>query len=129
MNSENKARVIVIDDELPTRIWLKSLLKSLDCEVVGEAENGRDGFELFKNEKPDLVLLDLMMPVMKGTEALDLILQEDPDAFVILLTSVRNTLTIYEQMELGAKFFLAKDTPPTKLKAALAKQLEIIKSS
>ncbi len=88
MNAEVKPRVIVIDDEQEVRTWLKALLISLGCEIAGEAENGREGLELFKKERPDLVLLDLMMPVMTGVEARKFILGEDPDAHVVLLTSV-----------------------------------------
>jgi len=83
---------------------------------------------LFKRERPDLVLLDLEMPVMKGTTALDYILVEDPDAHVIMLTSVRDTKLIYERLEAGAQYYLPKHDPPEKIQAALREQIEKLKS-
>jgi len=123
-----KPRVLVIDDEESVRIWLKGLLVSLGCEIAGEAKNGQEGVELFKRERPDLVLLDLEMPVMKGTTALDYILVEDPDAHVIMLTSVRDTKLIYERLEAGAQYYLPKHDPPEKIQAALREQIEKLKS-
>ena len=128
VTEEIKPRVLLIDDEESIRIWLKGLLIALGCEVVGEAENGRDGVELFQKERPDLVLLDLQMPVMTGMMALDYIIAEDPDAHVILLTSVTDTKVIYERFEAGAQYYLRKDEPPEKIKAALQEQLEKIKT-
>ena len=98
MNEETKPRVLVIDDEESIRTWLRGLLVSLGCEVVGTAENGLEGVELFKKERPDLVLLDMKMPVMMGDKALDWIMHEDPDAYVVLLTSVNESRFIFERM-------------------------------
>jgi two-component system chemotaxis response regulator CheY len=121
-------RVLVIDAEESVRIWLKGLLVSLGCEVVGEAENGQEGVELFKRERPDLVLMDLEMPVMKGTEALDYILLEDPDAHVIMLTVVKDPAVIYDRLMAGARYYLPKDNPPEKIQATLREQIEKVKS-
>ncbi len=128
MSEEIKPRVLVIDDQESIRIWLKGLLVSLGCEVVGEAKNGQEGVELFKRERPDLVLMDLEMPVMKGTEALDYILVEDPDAHVIMLTSVKDPAVIHERLMAGARHYLPKHDPPEMIRAALQEQLEEIKS-
>ncbi len=128
MSEEIKPRVLVIDDEESIRIWLKGLLISLGCEVVGEAENGQEGVELFKRERPDLVLLDLEMPVMKGTAALDFILAQDPDAYVIMLTSVKDPAVIHERLMAGAQYYLPKHDPPEKIRATLQEQIEKITS-
>ena len=124
MSEEIKPRVLVIDDEESVRIWLKGLLVSLGCEVVGEAKNGQEGVELFKQERPDLVLLDLKMPVMTG----DLALGEDPNAYVVLLSSVRDWEEVRDVLMAGAQDYLTKDEPPEKIKAALQEQLEKIKT-
>ena len=129
MNAEIKPRVIVIDDEQEVRTWLKGLLTSLGCEIAGEAENGRDGLELFKKERPDLVLLDLMMPVMTGDEARKFILGEDPDAHVVLLTSVTDEKVVMGEMIAGVEYYLRKDRPPDEIKAALQENIEKIKSN
>ena len=127
MDEEIKLRVLVVDDEPEIRTWLKGLLTSLGCEIAGEAENGQVGFELFKKERPDMVLLDLQMPVMKGTQALDYILGEDPDAYVIMLTSVTDSSVIYDRMMAGAQYYLPKHTSPDEMKAILQEQIEKIK--
>jgi len=123
-----KPRVLVIDDEESVRIWLKGLLVSLGCEVVGEAKNGQEGVELFKRERPDLVLLDLEMPVMNGDEALDHIIIEDPDAYVIILTSVSDAKVIIDDLMAGARYYLPKHDPPEMIQAALQEQIEKLKS-
>ena len=128
MSEEIKPRVLVIDDEESVRIWLKGLLVSLGCEVVGEAKNGQEGFELFKRERPDLVLLDLQMPVMNGDEALDHIIIEDPDAYVIILTSVSDAKVIIDDLMAGARYYLPKHDPPEMIQAALQEQIEKVKS-
>jgi two-component system chemotaxis response regulator CheY len=128
VSEEIKPRVLVIDDEESVRIWLKGLLVSLGCEVVGEAENGQEGVELFKRERPDLVLLDLQMPVMNGDEALDHIIIEDPDAYVIILTSVSDAKVIIDDLMAGARYYLPKHDPPEMIQAALQEQIEKVKS-
>ncbi len=128
MSKEIKPRVLVIDDQESIRIWLKGLLVSLGCEVVGEAENGQEGVELFKRERPDLVLMDLEMPVMNGDEALDHIIIEDPDAYVIILTSVSDAKVIIDDLMAGARYYLPKHDPPEMIQAALQEQIEKLKS-
>jgi len=128
VSEEIKPRVLVIDDEESVRIWLKGLLVSLGCEVVGEAENGQEGVELFKRERPDLVLLDLQMPVMNGDDALDHIIIEDPDAYVIILTSVSDAKVIIDDLMAGARYYLPKHDPPEMIQAALQEQIEKVKS-
>lgn len=128
MSEDIKPRVLVIDDEESVRTWLKAMLISLGCEVVGEAENGQEGIELFKQERPDLVLLDLAMPVMKGSEALDHIMIEDPDAYVIILTSTTDAKVIIDDLMAGAQYYLPKHDPSENIRAALQEQLEKLKS-
>ena len=129
MDEKIKPRVLVIDVEESVRIRLKGLLVSLGCEVVGEAKNGQEGVELFKQERPDLVLLDLQLPVMNGTEVLNFIMLEDPDAYVIILTSMSDpTTVIYDDLMAGAQYYLPKHDPPDKIRAALQEQIEKLKS-
>ncbi len=128
MSEEIKPRVLVIDDEESVRTWLKAMLISLGCEIAGEAENGQEGVELFKRERPDLVLLDLAMPVMNGDEALDHIIIEDPDAYVIILTSVSDAQVIIDDLMAGARYYLPKHDPPEMIQAALQEQIEKVKS-
>ncbi len=126
MGSDKRVRVILIDDQDDVRAYLKSILGKLDCDVVGEAENGKKGVELFKKLKPDLILLDLRMPVMDGGEALDLIKADDPDARVILLTAVDDSVEILSKFDAGAHYYIQKDNPPDKIRSLLEEQINKI---
>lgn len=129
MSDDIKPRVILIDDEESVRTWLKGLLSALGCEIAGEADNGRDGVELFKKERPDLVLLDIQMPELRGDLALEYILAVDPDARVILLTSVDAPAFILERMQAGAHYYLAKHAPPNEIRKALEEQIGALRQS
>jgi len=120
-------KVIVIDDMHSVRALTKALLTSLGCEVAGEAENGADGVELFKSERPDLTLLDIEMPIKNGIDTLKAILKIDPDAQVVMLTSVDNTFVAEDCILAGAKDYLNKGLSPEDMKARL--QVEIDKIS
>lgn len=126
MGSDKRVRVILIDDQDDVRSYLKGILGKLDCDVVGEAENGKKGVELFKKVKPDLVLLDLKMPVMDGGEALNLIMADDPDARVILLTAVDDSMDIMSKFDAGAHYYIRKDNPPDKIRSILEEQINNI---
>ena len=127
MGGETKPRIILDDESI--RTWLKGLLVALGCEIVGEADNGRDGVELFKKEHPDLVFLDIQMPELGGDLALEYILAADPSARVILLTSVDAPGFIHERMEAGAHYYLSKHAPPDQFRAALEEQIGELKQS
>ena len=126
MGSDKRVRVILIDDQEDVRTYLKGILGKLDCDVVGEAEDGKKGVELFKKVKPDLILLDLKMPVMDGGEALNLIMADDPDARVILLTAVDDSMDIMSKFDAGAHYYIRKDNPPDKIRSILEEQINNI---
>jgi two-component system, chemotaxis family, chemotaxis protein CheY len=111
MNEKKKPRVILADDESHIREYLKAILVSMKCEVVGEAENGQEAVELYKSNKPDLIFLDVNMPLKTGDEALQEIMQEDSNAFVIMLTSVADMETVKDCIGKGAANYILKDTP------------------
>jgi two-component system chemotaxis response regulator CheY len=129
MSGDTKPRVILVDDDESIRTWMKGLLVALGCEIVGEAGNGRDGVELFKKERPDLVMMDIQMPELGGDLALEYILAEDPEARVILLTSVDAPGFIHERMEAGAHYYLSKHAPPDEFRAALEEQISKLKQN
>ena len=128
MAEDIKPRVLLIEDEASVRTWLRGLLITLGCEIVGEAENGDVGVDMFRKERPDLVLLDLEMPVMKGSKALEYILADDPDAYVIMLTAVTDMAVIQDRMMKGAQYYLPKHKPPEEIKAVLQEQIEKMRS-
>ena len=86
-NSGKKIRILLVDDHTLFRSGLKALLqRQSDFQVVGETDNGLDGVKLAEQLQPDVVLLDLDMPVMNGHEALAQILEAQPHMAVLMLT-------------------------------------------
>ena len=116
MEQKRKPRAAIADDERHIRMLLKTVLTRMNCEVVGEAANGQEAVDLFKYEKPDLLLLDINMPVKTGTEALEEIMADRPDAFVIILSSVADLESVRHTLELGAANYILKDTPLEEIK-------------
>jgi len=105
-----KKSVLLADDQSSIRSLIKTIVNNLGGEVIDEAENGFEAVEKFKAKKPDLVLLDINMPVMDGVEALSKILAEDPSALVAMLTS-QNTMEVVKKCaSLGAKYFVLKNS-------------------
>ena len=107
---ENKIRIALVDDHTLFRSGLKALLsRQADFEVVGEASDGLEGVKLVEQVKPDLVLLDLDMPVMHGKEALAQIISEHPELAVLMLTVSEDGNDLTECMRLGARGYLLKN--------------------
>jgi two-component system chemotaxis response regulator CheY len=126
MDEQPKKTMLVIDDEDAIRVWLSRMAEAIGAEVVGLAENGEVGVEKFEELRPDLVMLDINMPVMGGREALSNILHRDPEAKVVILTSSGSLSMVTELFDIGAHHYLRKDLPPSEVKATLKKILEEI---
>jgi len=113
-------RVVVVDDSEDLRLFLRLALDSHAAfEVVGEAGDGRAGVECCREVQPDLVLLDLSMPVMDGLEALPLIRSEVPDARVVVLSGFDAAAMGEDVRAAGADAFVEKGTPQRDLLALL----------
>jgi len=123
-------RIVIADDHGVVRQGLKMFL-SLDeeLEVVGEAANGAEALQLAKDLQPDVVLMDLLMPVMDGITAIGRIQAEAPDVEVIALTSVLEDASVVGAVRAGAIGYLLKDTQADELrraiKAAAAGQVQL----
>lgn len=103
-------QIILIDDHTLFRSGIKALLsRQNDFEVIGEASDGLSGVKLVEQQKPDIVLLDLDMPVMNGREALAQILSANPEQTVIMLTVSEDSDDLTECMRIGARGFLLKN--------------------
>ena len=110
MNTEPHIRIVLIDDHTLFRSGIKALLaRQEDFEVIGEASDGFSGVKLVEQQHPDVVLLDLDMPVMNGREALAQILSSRPDQTVVMLTVSEDSEDLTECMRLGARGFLLKN--------------------
>jgi DNA-binding NarL/FixJ family response regulator len=121
MVAGKKLRVIVADDEALYRLMIKSMLQTIHCEVVGEAKDGEEAVEMFRTRRPDLVLMDIHMPVMNGETALRKIKAEFPDARVVMLTSLAGMDTVKNCASLGALQYIRKDTPPSDIRDLIQK--------
>jgi NarL family two-component system response regulator LiaR len=123
-------RVLIVDDHSVVRQGLEMFL-ALDeeLEVVGEAKNGVEALRLARELKPDVVLMDLLMPVMDGIAATGAIRRELPETEVIALTSVLEDRAIVDAIRAGAIGYLLKDTEADELrraiKAAAAGQVQL----
>jgi len=116
MTATQKVRVLLADDEKHVRQLVKAILMPLNCEIVGEAENGAQAFDLYQQLKPDVVFLDVNMPVRDGKAALKDILGFNQNAVVIMLTSMSDANTVQAAVEQGAAYYIRKDTPPVEMR-------------
>ncbi len=101
-------RVLIVDDACFMRMTISMMLKRHEFEIVGEAENGAEGFEKYKELRPDIVTMDITMPKMSGLEALKLIREFDPQANVIMVSAMGQELLVKEAVLNGAKSFVVK---------------------
>jgi len=113
-------RVLVVDDHGVVREGLRHLLgRQPDVEVVGEAADGREAVDLAGRLHPDVVLLDLLMPVLDGVEALGQIRAGSPGSRVVVLTSSHDDRQILPALRAGALSYLLKDCEPEEVVAAV----------
>lgn len=115
-------KALIIDDEPHVRKYIGLIMRSIGATTIIEASDGAEGFATYQQERPDLVLLDVNMPVQDGIETLKHIRAFDAGASVIMLTSLSNRQTIEEAAEEGALHYIRKDTPREEL-VALLKEL------
>lgn len=108
----NPIRVLITDDHMVVRTGLRSMIDTeADMKVVAEAANGREAVDLFREHRPDIVLMDLRMPGMSGVEATVAIRQEFPEAHIVILTTYDGDENIYRALQAGARAYLLKDVP------------------
>lgn len=110
METTKKIRIIVIDDQAVVRQGFVSLINTVaDMEVIAEGTNGQQAIELYRQHKPDVMLIDLRMPVLSGVEAISSIRREFPTARMIVLTTYDGDEDIYRSLQAGAQGYLLKD--------------------
>jgi len=111
-----KIKILLADDHALFREGLRSLLEDQeDVEVIGEAEDGLQVEKMARQLKPDVILMDINMPVIDGVEATRAILQEDDSIGIIILTMHRQDEYVFEALKAGAKAYLLKDTRSRRL--------------
>ncbi|POZ56859.1 response regulator [Lysinibacillus sp. FSL M8-0337] len=109
--------VLVVDDTLFMRVTISNMFTEWGYEVVGNAVNGKEAVELYRELQPDLVTMDVTMPVMTGIAAVKRIIPEFPDAKIVMITALGQQKLIVEAIESGAKDFITKPFEPEKLRA------------
>ena len=115
-----KSRILIVDDHALLRRGLKSIIQyQKDMEVVGEAENGKVAVQQAKSLLPDLVVMDLVMPVMDGVEATRLIKAASQQTKILILTTFGTSVDISRALDAGASGAVMKDTPDDKLLSAM----------
>ena len=113
-------RVLIADDQALVRVGLRKILElEADTHVVGEAGDGEDAVSAARRLDPDVVLMDIRMPVLDGIEATRRIVRERPDTRVLILTTFGLDNYVYEALRAGASGFMLKDAPPEEIAAAV----------
>jgi DNA-binding NarL/FixJ family response regulator len=113
-------KVLICDDQAIVRDGLEMLLKlEPDVEVVGVAEDGAAAIDMVARKKPDLVLMDLKMPIMNGVEATRQIQAKYPEVKVLVLTTYDDDEWVFDAIQAGASGYLLKDTPRNEVVKAI----------
>ncbi len=113
-------KVVFVDDHEMVRIGVCSYLSAQpDIEVVGEADNGKTGVELALSLRPDIILMDLVMPEMDGIEATKNIIESWPDAKIIIVTSFLDDEKVYPALEAGATSYMLKTSKASEIANAV----------
>jgi DNA-binding NarL/FixJ family response regulator len=120
MTDSSKIKVVICDDHILFREGLKASLSPYDdLEIMGEAGDGTQLMQLLKHMNPDVILLDINMPIMDGIEALPKIKQEYPDKKIIIVSMHNNVSMISKMIALGANSYLTKGDAPETIHAAI----------
>ena len=104
----NNKKVLIVDDSTVMRAMIINILRDDDFEIAGEAADGKEAFERYKQLKPHLVTLDIVMPHEQGLDALKRIMEYDPNAKVIIVSGLHQKSLVMQAMDSGAKDFVIK---------------------
>ncbi|MCR5216973.1 MAG: response regulator [Lachnospiraceae bacterium] len=109
------ANILIVDDSKTSRRMIRRVLEAAGHVIVAEASNGEEGVIAYQKERPDLVTMDVTMPVMDGIEALQVMLHEDPQAKVIMITALGQSERMVQAIKQGAIGFIAKPFQETEI--------------
>jgi len=113
-------RVLIVDDQQLMREGIASLLKIQDgLEIVGTAANGQEALEQALSQQPDVILMDVRMPVLDGVAATEQIHRQLPDCKILMLTTFNDEAYVLEALQVGASGYLLKDLPARDLAQAI----------
>lgn len=115
------AKIIVVDDSRILRTILTNNLTEAGHEIIGEAANGQELLDMLDTVTPDLITLDITMPVMDGIEALKIIKDKYPDISIVMVSAAGQKDKVMESLKAGANDFLQKPFEPDDVKHVVAK--------
>ena len=118
------ARILIADDASFMRQMIREIIEPEGHEVVGEATNGVEAVDLFKELQPDLVTMDIVMPKRSGIDAVKTILSEHPAARIVMCSALGQETLVTEALQAGARDFIVKPFKPDSVVATLEKILE-----
>ncbi len=121
----NQIKIILVDDLSFMRDAIRSIVEKENITVVGEAENGSEAVQLYSELSPDIVLMDITMPVMDGLESLKHIRAYDSGAKVIMCSALGQQKYIIKAIQLGARDFILKPFKPARIISAITKAVGI----
>jgi two-component system chemotaxis response regulator CheY len=116
------ARLLIVDDAAFMRRMLAEMVEGVH-EVCGEAANGMEAVERYKELRPDIVTMDITMPEMQGIDAMKQILAYDPEAKVLMCSAIGQRQLVLEAMKTGAKDFVVKPFQKERILAAISRLL------
>lgn len=116
-------RILIVDDAAFMRMMIRDILTKNGYEVVGEANDGAQAIEKFKELHPDLITMDITMPEMDGIAALKEVKKLDPNAKVIMCSAMGQQAMVIDAIQAGAKDFIVKPFQPDRVIEAIKKTL------
>ncbi|MCI7060878.1 MAG: response regulator [Lachnospiraceae bacterium] len=111
--------IMVVDDSPFASKQIKDIVEDNGYEVIGYAKNGEEGIELYKELKPDIVILDIIMPGINGLETAEILKKQDPDVKILMLSSLCDSGTMEEVKGIGVKHLIPKPLEADVLLASL----------
>jgi len=102
------ARIMIVDDSTVMRLNLRRILTGVGHVIVAEAQNGKEACTLYEKLKPDLVTMDISMPVMSGVDATKAIVTRFPDANIVMISALNQKKMVYEALKNGARHYIIK---------------------
>ena len=115
--------VLVCDDAIFMRTMITDILSQAGYDIVGEAESGTQAVQRYRDLRPDLVTMDIVMPDMGGIEAVREIVKHDPDAKILMCSAMGQQALVVEAIQAGAKDFVVKPFQPSRVLEAVQRVL------
>jgi two-component system chemotaxis response regulator CheY len=127
--SQPKPSVLIADDNGVSLELLRGILNNFGCRSIQKVRNGKDAIEAYKNQKSDVLFLDIEMPEINGLDTLKAIREINPNAFVAIVSGETSITNIQQSMQLGAQGFIVKPYSPSRVQEILDKYMKMYPSS